>query len=82
MRTTFHCSCNYTFSAQAVRNALTSTSLLRDRLAREIMAMDQAETRIRQKSTSSFEEWMNDLGYELGRLAGSISAWAKDWFGG
>jgi hypothetical protein len=84
MRTRFFCSCGYTFAAKEVESALSSISLIRSRLLREIEAMNQSEMKIARQSQSSFEVWLRDIGLDIGRdlgvAAGKVMRWLDELF--
>lgn len=73
--TQFVCSCGRRFSATEVAAAISNATLLRDRLRRQIEAMDASELAITQRSRESRESWLASAlerlaisaGYRLGR---------------
>ena len=79
MQTSFHCSCGYVFQAHSVSEALSTASLIRQKLMEQIQSMDKAELRIRQTFSHSFTEWLNEMSFEFGFAFGTIAAYIKKW---
>ncbi|NET86795.1 MAG: hypothetical protein F6K45_01550 [Kamptonema sp. SIO1D9] len=71
LNSNFNCSCGYSFSAWEVENALSTTQLLRNRLLEKLNEMDSYERTIISKSQSSFQQWIYDISYEIGRVLGT-----------
>jgi hypothetical protein len=79
METTFHCSCGHVFSAGSVSEALSTASLIRQKLLKQIEGMDKAEIRIRQTVSHSFSQWLEEMSYKLGFTLGTIATYLKKW---
>lgn len=77
LNSNFNCSCDYTFGASEVENALSTTQLLRQRLIQKLNEMDTLERIIKTKSQSSFREWIGTISYEIGKLLGTTASQAK-----
>jgi hypothetical protein len=56
---------------------------IRQRLLRQIEAMDAATFRIRKQQRSSFAQWIYDtafdVGYVLGAAYGTVRRWLDNW---
>lgn len=70
MNSTFYCSCGYVFHASEVAEALTTFTLLRERMVEYIRNMNQADRAILKKSESSFTSWVSQMAYKVGRQLG------------
>lgn len=79
MNTNFYCSCGYVFHSRDVENALTTAELLRQALLQQIRDMDEATLRIRRRSKESFTQWLYDITYDLGSVAGAVVGTIKRW---
>lgn len=74
--TQFICSCGHRFNATEVAAAISNATLLRQRLLRQIEAMDASESRIRTQTRESRESWLastlerlaSGAGYRLGSM--------------
>lgn len=77
MSSAFSCSCGYEFHASDVEEALSTSSILRQRLLQKIYEMDQSEIAIVQASQSSFNRWMENVSFEIGRFLGTTGASLK-----
>jgi len=71
MQNSFSCSCGYTFQASDVESALTTSALLKQRLLNKIAEMDYFEQAIIQTSQRSFNAWVEEISYEIGRVLGT-----------
>ncbi len=74
----FYCSCGYQFYSSEVETALSTTQLLRQRLLQKINEMDSYERSIKTKSQSSFQQWIYDISYEIGRVLGTTASKAQE----
>jgi hypothetical protein len=79
MQTTFCCSCGHIFSAADVEDALSTMTLISKRLVQQIKQMEQSENKIYQSYRQSFNEWLYDLSFELGKLVGKAAAAIIKW---
>lgn len=70
----FHCSCGYQFYPSEVEDALSTTQLLRQRLLQKLNEMDSYEKSIISKSENSFQEWIHEISYEIGKALGTTVA--------
>jgi len=77
MQNSFSCSCGYTFQASDVEAALSTTELLKQRLLQKIAEMDRFEQIIVQTSKRSFNAWVENISYEIGKFLGTTVANAQ-----
>jgi hypothetical protein len=70
MQTKFYCPCGNEFCSSDIKQALSTVALLRQRLIQKLSEMDEYENRIIQNSKSSFQQWANNVSYEIGKLLG------------
>ncbi|MGB7275932.1 MAG: hypothetical protein WBC69_21770 [Geitlerinemataceae cyanobacterium] len=71
MQNSFFCSCGYTFQASDVEVALSTSELLKHRLLQKIAEMDYFEQLVVQTSKKSFNSWVEEISYEIGRFLGT-----------
>ena len=76
--TKFYCSCGYQFYASEVKDALSTTQLLRQRLLQKINEMDSFERTITSKSQNSFQQWVNDISYDIAKALSTTVSKAKE----
>lgn len=74
----FYCSCGYQFNSSEVEDALSTTQLLRQRLLQKINEMDRYEQSIISKSQNSFQDWVYNISYEIGRVLGTTASKAQE----
>ena len=68
--------------AYEVRDALSTASLMRQRLIDQINAMSTSERHIAQSSRDSLSSWLEDasgyFGEAIGRVLGRVIKWLRD----
>lgn len=74
----FYCSCGYKFYPSEVEDALSTTQLLRQRLLQKINEMDSYEISIKTKSQNSFQQWIQDISYDIAKLLATTVSKAEE----
>lgn len=79
METSFQCTCGNIFGAAEVEAALSTVTLLKQRLIQQIRDIDVTESQIRYQTATSFSTWLSVHGYDIGTLLGKAAAKLVTW---